>query len=89
MTLQIELPIALEAELLARAAAEGKEVSSFVIEAVTERLAAAAEMPESRQTTVRSAAEFEQWLQAWADLHPRTGRPVDDSRESIYAGRGE
>ena len=32
---------------------------------------------------------FAERLQALSDLHPRTDHPVDDSRESIYEGRGE
>jgi hypothetical protein len=34
----------------------------------------------------------EQWatrLQAWIDSHPTRATDFDDSRESIYAGRGE
>ena len=90
MTLHIELPIAVETALLARAAAEGKDVSTLITEAVTERLAASeSEAAEASLPAVRSSRGFAQRLQAWVDLHPRIGRPVDDSRESIYAGRGE
>jgi Arc/MetJ-type ribon-helix-helix transcriptional regulator len=34
----------------------------------------------------------DQWalrLQAWVDTHPSRPLTIDDSRESIYAGRGE
>jgi len=34
----------------------------------------------------------EEWARAikeWAESHPRIDKPADDSRESIYAGRGE
>lgn len=34
----------------------------------------------------------DQWvrrLQAWVDTHPSRPITIDDSRESIYAGRGE
>jgi hypothetical protein len=34
----------------------------------------------------------DQWarrLQAWVDTHPPRPLTIDDSRESIYAGRGE
>jgi hypothetical protein len=89
MTLHIELPVAIEAALLARAAAEGKDVSTFVTEAVAERLAAPETETGGRARAVRSPQGFAERLQALIDLHPRTGRPVDDSRESIYAGRGE
>lgn len=88
MNLQIELPIDVETALFARAAAEGKDVSTFVAEVVTERLAAP-EAAETSQPVIRSSQGFAQRLQAWIDLHPRTSHPADDSRESIYAGRGE
>ena len=87
MTLHIELPAAMENALLALAAAEGKDVSTFVAEVVTERLAVPGD--EAPRPSASSPQGFAQRLQAWVDLHPRTGQPVDDSRESIYAGRGE
>jgi hypothetical protein len=34
----------------------------------------------------------EEWAKAikqWAESHPKIGKPADDSRESIYVGRGE
>jgi post-segregation antitoxin (ccd killing protein) len=89
MTLQINLPVAIETALLARAAAEGIDVSTFVTEAVAERLATPEIETVERSHPVRSAQGFAERLQELIDLHPRTGRPVDDSRESIYEGRGE
>lgn len=89
MTLQINLPVAIETALLARAAAEGIDVSTFVTEAVAERLATPEIEAVERSHPVRSAQGFAERLQALIDLHPRTGCPVDDSRESIYEGRGE
>jgi hypothetical protein len=90
MTLQIELPAAVETALIAQAAAEGKDVSTFVAEAVAERLVASGDDEVGAAGRgVRPPQGFSQRLQKWIELHPRTGRPVDDSRESIYAGRGE
>jgi post-segregation antitoxin (ccd killing protein) len=90
MTLHIELPIDVETALLARAAAEGKDVSALITEAVTQRLATSeSDVAEASAPAVRSSRGFAQRLQALIDLHPRTGGPADDSRESIYAGRGE
>jgi hypothetical protein len=90
MTLHIELPVAVETALLARAAAEGKDVSTLITEVVTERLAAPeSEGAETSRPVIRSSRGFAQRLQAWVDLHPRVGPPIDDSRDSIYAGRGE
>jgi hypothetical protein len=40
----------------------------------------------------RSFLSREEWAKAikqWADSRPKIYRPADDSRESIYAGRGE
>ena len=37
---------------------------------------------------VHSPADFEKWLESWIALHPVLDHAVDDSRESIYAGRG-
>jgi hypothetical protein len=34
----------------------------------------------------------EEWARAikqWAENHPKIDKPADDSRDSIYAGRGE
>ena len=36
-----------------------------------------------------SPEEWVQNLEEWATSHPRLDRVADDSRESIYAGRGE
>jgi phenylpyruvate tautomerase PptA (4-oxalocrotonate tautomerase family) len=39
-----------------------------------------------------SSMTAEEWIarmKAWAARHPRVDHFVDDSRESIYAGRGE
>ena len=39
-----------------------------------------------------SFASREEWAKAikqWAESHPQIDKPADDSRESIYAGRGE
>jgi len=86
MTLQINLPLAIEIALLARAAAEGKDVSTFVTEAVAERLTTP-ELGPPAQGFSRSPQGFEERLQKWIDLHPRTERPIDDDRASFYAGR--
>jgi hypothetical protein len=37
----------------------------------------------------RSVEEWSQNLRAWAASHPRLDRIADDSRDSIYEGRGE
>ncbi|HEY3245702.1 MAG TPA: hypothetical protein VGM03_20345 [Phycisphaerae bacterium] len=88
MTLQIELSPEVEAKLREAADISGRGVAALVIEAVEDRFApdvhANAEDP-ARLTANEWAAE----LDAWAVSHPRYDGFVDDSRESIYAWRGE
>ncbi|HEY1378632.1 MAG TPA: hypothetical protein VGF55_17665 [Gemmataceae bacterium] len=38
---------------------------------------------------VQAAAEWVARFRAWAENHPKRDIDFDDSRESIYAGRGE
>ena len=84
MTLTLSFPPEVEARLRERAASAGKDVESIVREAVEEKLAATPTQPQRRT--------HEQWiaeLRAWAASHKPVNHFVDDSRESIYAGRGE
>jgi hypothetical protein len=37
----------------------------------------------------QSMEEWSQSLRAWAASHPRLDQAADDSRDSIYEGRGE
>ena len=85
MTLHLELPPDIEGALRAQAAAAGKDVASFVAEVVAERLAEPAE-PSPEDV---SHAEFVARLRRVAAMHPGSHGTMDDSRESIYAGRGE
>jgi hypothetical protein len=39
--------------------------------------------------TFSSRQEWAKAIREWAESHPRIDKPADDSRESIYAGRGE
>lgn len=84
MTLTIELTGAIEQRLQEQAAASGCDVPSFVQRLLTENLG-----DDTAPSPPRSKAAFRQRLQQWIDLHPPTAHFVDDSRESIYAGRGE
>lgn len=84
MNLRIEVPANLELLLKERAQQAGVAVESFVLQAVTDRLAEAEPTDSSM-----NAEEFSLWLQQWADRFPKLDYVVDDSRESIYAGRGE
>ena len=85
MTLTLSLPPDLEARLRERAAASGKDIEGFVREAVEEKLLAAESTGPEGKTREQWAAEFK----AWIESHKPVTHFVDDSRESIYAGRGE
>ncbi|HEY3241823.1 MAG TPA: hypothetical protein VGM03_00605 [Phycisphaerae bacterium] len=76
-----------EAELRHRASVFGKDLISFIREAIEEKLAEAPSEGElrARLSPQQRIAE----LEAWAASHPRLRYVVDDSRESIYDGRGE
>ncbi len=41
------------------------------------------------QSSTMPANDWAVRLQAWVDSHPKRDIDIDDSRESIYAGRGE
>lgn len=88
MTLQLDLPADVEHALRARAAAAGQDVSAYVAEVVAERLAEVEPVP-PKSASVRSQRRFAERLRAFVALHPGSGGTLDDSRESIYAGRGE
>ena len=85
MTLQLQLPPALEQQLNARAAEQGKDIAQVVTELVTLSLVG----EESTSQRKLSSEEFKRRLHAMADRYPRFGGNVDDSRDSIYAGCGE
>jgi hypothetical protein len=86
MTLQLTLSPETEVQLRQQAALSGQDIDAFVLQAVTEKLA------EAESQLIRPAMQGDDWakkLQAIIALHPVVSHFVDDSRESIYAGRGE
>jgi hypothetical protein len=86
MTLNLNLPPETEAQIRKLAALSGKNVEAVVLDAVAEKLADADFQPTPRP---KNDQEWKKKLQALIDLHPVVTHFVDDSRESIYAGRGE
>ena len=84
MTLKLSSEI--EAKIRERAAASGQDVEAFVLAAVAEKLADA---DLQSKPSSRDKKEWMEKLRACIDLHPVVTHFVDDSRESIYAGRGE
>jgi uncharacterized protein (DUF1778 family) len=86
MTLELQLSAEAEAKIRAQAAATGQDTAAFVLEAVSEKIADA----ESRQPIpTQDDTEWLRKLHAAIARHPVSTHFVDDSRESIYAGRGE
>lgn len=85
MNVSINFPAEIETTLLRRAAAAGKDVETFVKEFVTACLAEEGPAPVKPE----SHDEFMAKLYRVIDLHPVSDGSMDDSRESIYAGRGE
>jgi hypothetical protein len=84
MNINLELPPDVESTLRREAAASGLDVATFVSDVVTERLTA--ELPVPR---AMSHEEFMARLRRVIALFAGPKRQMDDSRESIYAGRGE
>jgi plasmid stability protein len=85
MNVSINFPAEIETTLLRRAAAAGKDIETIVKEFVTERLAE--EIPPTAR--LASHDEFMANLHRVINLHPMSNGSMDDSRESIYSGRGE
>lgn len=88
MVLQISISSETEARLRRQASATGKDLASLVVEAVEEKLAASDTTSEDNH----SALSADQWLtefRQWVASHSPLPYEADDSRESIYAGRGE
>jgi len=86
MTLELQIPADLESQLRQQAAIAGQNVSDFVIKAVEEKLA---ESDSQRSPSAPNETEWMAKLRELIELHPVVTHVVDDSRESIYAGRGE
>ena len=90
MTVYISLPPETEARLRDRAAATGKDVSTLVREAVEEKFSAG-NGNSAGMSYERWSAEFTAWMKdvaKRATMYP-PGYVADDSRDSIYEGRGE
>jgi len=75
--------------LATHARRSGKTINELLQQMLDER--ETSQLPEGASTAV-SAIAPEEWsraLRAWAASHPVSQGLVDDSRESIYAGRGK
>jgi hypothetical protein len=90
MAVTLELPAAIEQQLKERAERLGQTLEEFLRGLALSAIAAP--LPGSVLTYpagFSSPEERSRAIHAWADSHPRVDHYVDDSRESIYAGRGE
>lgn len=84
VTLAISEP--LENKLQARAAAQGRDIASVALELVEQGLREVTPTPSARDLTPEQRLKnFKEYLKD----RPRIDVVVDDSRESIYEGRGE
>lgn len=84
MNLTLHLSSELAAKVREQAEALGKAPEEVVLQALAEQL--------ETQTLSTAGLSAEQWIadiRGWATSHRSLSREADDSRESIYAGRGE
>jgi uncharacterized protein (DUF1778 family) len=85
MTLELAFTSEVETEIRRRAAEMGQDVEDFILQAVAEKLADT----DSQSSRSSLNNKWKEQLRAFIELHPVVTHFVDDSRESIYAGRGE
>ena len=87
MSVSIHFPDEIEHALRRRASAVGQDITTFVTKIVTEKLES---VPAPARRCRISHETFAKRLESWIKRHhPVTTHMVDDSRESIYEGRGE
>lgn len=86
MNVNIDLSNEIETALRRRAVESGQDVATYIKQIVTAQLA-----EDERESTASANSHevFRKRLREIIDLHPRSNGQVDDSRESIDAGRGE
>jgi hypothetical protein len=87
--LNIPLSAEDEARLRQRAAAAGKDIVEYIVQVVEEDLAITEAAPSAPLASPLKADSWMDEFHAWVASHPRLDYVADDSRESIYAGRGE
>lgn len=87
MTLQIPLSPETETKLRERAEAAGKDLATFVREVVEEMVDQDNGTPHGNGSLPPDKWSSE-W-HAWASAHRKLDHAIDDSRETIYTGRGE
>jgi hypothetical protein len=88
MTVTINLPPEAEAKLRDQAAQQGAELEEYLSE-LAQRWANGASPDEPATTSLKSPEQRAAEFLAWADSHAHITAVADDSRASIYEGRGE
>ncbi len=83
MSVTLPLTPDLERQLREKAAQQGQSVEEYLT-----RLAEAALLVEAPPRQLSAEEWIAEW-RAWAASHAHWPTNIDDSRESIYAGRGE
>ncbi len=89
MSITISIPDELEPALRQKAAAAGQNVEHFVRQIVAENLLEGPVPQAEQPARPGSHAEFRARLRDLIQRHDIHHGEIDDSRESIYAGRGE
>jgi len=93
MAVTLDLPPAIEQQLKEQAERLGQTLEEYLRGLALGAIAApSCDVLDSVLTYpagFSSPDERSKAIHAWADSHPRVDHYVDDSRESIYAGRGE
>lgn len=85
-TVTLELPDTLGKKLQARATEQGRDVATLAIEILAKELA---KPPPTNGNQVLTGDGWLREFDAWMKSHPKIDVVLDDSRESMYEGRGE
>jgi hypothetical protein len=94
MTVTLDLPPAVEQRLTERASQRGQSLTQYLVwlaarEAAESEPTAAPPPPIAYPPEFASPEEWSKAFREWVSSHPTVSHFVDDSRESIYEGRGE
>ena len=84
MDLPIPINAELEAQIREQAAASGRDVVEYVVEALKEKLAHDADESPVAARQKRWLESLDKWIASHADVR----HAVDDSRDTIYHDRG-
>lgn len=91
-TITIQLDPTVERKLREKAHLRGKTLEEYIQQLAEDHARAAtdaATLPLSQASDPESIEQWRRELRAWAASHPARDVLVDDSRESIYEGRGQ